>query len=120
LISGADTVIDVDDLQKHTVYPRDTTDYSETLEHFWAVLRTLSEQDKRLFLRFVTACSRPPMFGFRDLQPPFSIQITDEVDRLPTASTCMNLLRLPNFRDPDLLRERLLYALHANAGFEYS
>ncbi|KAA0185330.1 putative Ubiquitin protein ligase [Fasciolopsis buskii] len=120
LISGADTVIDIDDLRKHTVYPRDTADCDETLEHFWDVLRTLSEADKRLFLRFVTACSRPPMFGFRDLQPPFSIQVTNELDRLPTASTCMNLLRLPNIRDPDVLRERLLYALHANAGFEYS
>ncbi|CAL8100222.1 unnamed protein product [Calicophoron daubneyi] len=120
LISGADMVIDVDDLQKHTVYTNNSDDYAETLQHFWSVLRSFSEADKRSFLRFVTACSRPPMFGFRDLQPPFSIQITQELDRLPTASTCMNLLRLPNFRDPNLLRDRLLYALHANAGFEYS
>ncbi|CAH8435888.1 unnamed protein product [Dicrocoelium dendriticum] len=120
LISGANTVIDIDDLEKHTVYPNDASEHKETLEYFWTVLRSLSESDKRLFLRFVTACSRPPMFGFRDLQPPFSIQVTQELDRLPTASTCMNLLRLPDFRDPVLLRERLLYALHANAGFEYS
>ncbi|KAG5444561.1 Ubiquitin-protein ligase E3C [Clonorchis sinensis] len=120
LISGANTVIDVDDLEKHTVYLQNSSEFSETLKHFWSVLRDLSESDKRLFLRFVTACSRPPMFGFRDLQPPFSIQITQELDRLPTASTCMNLLRLPDFRDPVVLRERLLYALHANAGFEYS
>lgn len=120
LISGANTVIDIDDLERHTVYPNDANEHKETLTCFWTVLRSLSESDKRLFLRFVTACSRPPMFGFRDLQPPFSIQVTRELDRLPTASTCMNLLRLPDFRDPVLLRDRLLYALHANAGFEYS
>ncbi|KAA3677891.1 ubiquitin-protein ligase E3 C, partial [Paragonimus westermani] len=143
LISGADTVIDIDDLRHHTVYtngllvhtctplilsvpsirfrrqPPDSAEFHETLDHFWSVLKDLSEADKRLFLRFVTACSRPPMFGFRDLQPPFSIQITQEHERLPTASTCMNLLRLPDYRDAKLLRERLLYSLHANAGFEY-
>ncbi|KAF7258634.1 hypothetical protein EG68_04418, partial [Paragonimus skrjabini miyazakii] len=119
LISGADTVIDIDDLRNHTVYTNDSAEFHETLDHFWSVLKDLSEADKRLFLRFVTACSRPPMFGFRDLQPPFSIQITQEHERLPTASTCMNLLRLPDYRDAKLLRERLLYSLHANAGFEY-
>ncbi|KAF5398030.1 hypothetical protein PHET_08857, partial [Paragonimus heterotremus] len=119
LISGADTVIDIDDLKHHTVYTNDSAEFHETLDHFWSVLKDLSEADKRLFLRFVTACSRPPMFGFRDLQPPFSIQITQEHERLPTASTCMNLLRLPDYRDAKLLRERLLYSLHANAGFEY-
>ncbi|VEL40100.1 unnamed protein product [Protopolystoma xenopodis] len=92
----------------------------DTLDAFWSVVGSLSEADKRALLRFVTACSRPPMFGFRDLQPPFTIQVTDQTDRLPTSSTCVNLLKLPDFREPGLLRERLLYAIRANAGFEYS
>uniref|UniRef100_A0A5K4F0J4 HECT-type E3 ubiquitin transferase n=1 Tax=Schistosoma mansoni TaxID=6183 RepID=A0A5K4F0J4_SCHMA len=119
LISGADMVIDVDDLRQHTFYIGNSINYTETLDCFWLVLKNFNESDKRSFLRFVTACSRPPMFGFRDLQPPFSIQITDEIERLPTASTCTNLLKLPNFRNIHILRERLLYALNANAGFEY-
>ncbi|CAH8559716.1 unnamed protein product [Schistosoma turkestanicum] len=119
LISGADMVIDVDDLKKHTYYFGNSSTYTETLNSFWSVLKNFSESNKRLFLRFVTACSRPPMFGFSELQPPFSIQITEEIERLPTASTCTNLLRLPNFRDEKLLHDRLLYALNANAGFEY-
>ncbi|RTG87630.1 ubiquitin-protein ligase E3 C, partial [Schistosoma bovis] len=119
LISGADMVIDVNDLKQHTFYIGNSLNYTETLDCFWSVLHNFSESDKRSFLRFVTACSRPPMFGFRELQPPFSIQITDEIERLPTASTCTNLLKLPNFRNIKLLRERLLYALNANAGFEY-
>lgn len=120
LISGADMIIDVDDLKMHTIYIGNSAEYTETLNCFWSVLRNLPESDKRSFLRFVTACSRPPMFGFRDLQPPFAIQIIQETERLPTASTCMNLLRLPDFQDVNLLRDRLLYALNANAGFEYS
>jgi hypothetical protein len=43
-----------------------------------------------------------------------------DVDRLPTASTCSNTLKLPNFRRTATLREKLLYAIKAGAGFELS
>lgn len=41
-------------------------------------------------------------------------------DRLPTASTCFNLLKLPNYTRKAVLKEKLKYALSANAGFELS
>jgi hypothetical protein len=40
--------------------------------------------------------------------------------RLPTASTCFNLLKLPVYATRARLQERLLYAIRANAGFELS
>ena len=45
---------------------------------------------------------------------------TDEEGRLPTAATCMNLLKLPPYDDVETLRERLTYAIEAGAGFELS
>ncbi|KAL7057662.1 hypothetical protein AAHC03_016370 [Spirometra sp. Aus1] len=122
LISGADTDISVEDLKQHTVYvgSLENPDYQKTVDDFWSLLNTFSESQKRGLLRFATACSRPPMFGFRDLQPPFSIQIVPDITRLPTSSTCMNLLKLPAYADKAVLQERLLYALNSNAGFEYS
>ena len=39
---------------------------------------------------------------------------------LPTASTCMNLLKLPNYRNKELMRKKLLAAIEAGAGFELS
>lgn len=60
------------------------------------------------------------MFGFVYLQPKFTIQITEETERLPSSSTCINLLRLPDFQDSEIIKQRLLYAMNANAGFEYS
>ncbi len=56
----------------------------------------------------------------QDLEPPFTIQMVSDTDRLPTASTCMNLLKLPAYQDPEALSSKLLYALNSNAGFEYS
>merc|ERR1711994_1068399 len=93
----------------------------ETIVNFWQVVRGFTEEQKRKLLKFVTSCSRPPLLGFKELCPPFCIQnVGAELDRLPTASTCMNLLKLPEFRDEITLRTKLLYAIEADAGFELS
>ncbi|KAF4522642.1 hypothetical protein B566_EDAN011041 [Ephemera danica] len=55
-----------------------------------------------------------------ELHPPFCVQHAGTPDRLPTASTCMNLLKLPEFLDEETLRAKLLYAIQAEAGFELS
>ena len=44
----------------------------------------------------------------------------DPVHRLPTASTCFNLLKLPNYQKKATLREKLRYAIKCNTGFELS
>ena len=58
----------------------------------------------------------------QDLVPPFGIQCVSGEDegRLPTASTCMNLLKLPDTKELSQMREKLLYAVHSGAGFELS
>lgn len=78
------------------------------------------------------ALLHPSAGGFRHLHPPFTIHRVDcgasllvamggkDVDRLPTASTCTNTLKLPNFRRTATLREKLVYAIKAGAGFELS
>jgi hypothetical protein len=43
-----------------------------------------------------------------------------DVERLPSASTCYNMLKLPNYRRASTLREKLLYAIGSGAGFELS
>ena len=44
----------------------------------------------------------------------------DPVNRLPTASTCFNLLKLPNYQKKGTLRDKLRYAINCNTGFELS
>ncbi|KAK6044738.1 HECT-domain protein [Cooperia oncophora] len=96
-------------------------------------------------VKFVTSCSRPPLLGFSYLEPPFSIrcvEVSDDQDqgdtlgsvvrgflalkksqsssRLPTASTCFNLLKLPNYNKKSVLLSKLRYAIHSETGFELS
>jgi len=56
----------------------------------------------------------------QELYPPFCIQKVSSSDRLPTASTCMNLLKMPVFKDYETLKTKLLYAIQSGAGFELS
>ena len=51
---------------------------------------------------------------------PFAALGGSDVDRLPTASTCYNMLKLPDYRRGATLRKKLLYAISANAGFDLS
>lgn len=120
LISGAQVPVDVEDLKQHTVYAGGYTQEHPTILAFWQVVEDFSDIQKRQLLKFVTSCSRPPLLGFKELEPPFCVQHAGSSDRLPTASTCMNLLKLPEFPDANTLRDKLLYAIQAGAGFELS
>lgn len=121
LISGAEIPVDVDDLMKHTKYGGDYSCEHKTIKMFWKVIRTFDDDERRQLLKFVTSCSRPPLLGFKDLDPLFSIQNSgDDLNRLVTASTCLNLLKLPAYNDENQLREKLLYAIQSGVGFELS
>ncbi|KZC14784.1 Ubiquitin-protein ligase E3C [Dufourea novaeangliae] len=120
LISGAQIPVDVNDLKLHTNYTGGYASDHPTITAFWKVVNEFNDQQKRQLLKFVTSCSRPPLLGFKELDPPFCIQQAGSVDHLPTSSTCMNLLKLPEFPDEKILREKLLYAIQAGAGFELS
>ncbi|XP_054278815.1 ubiquitin-protein ligase E3C-like [Macrosteles quadrilineatus] len=120
LISGAEIPVDVHDLQLHTNYTGGYTAEHPTIKMFWTAVSDFDDIQRRQLLKFVTSCSRPPLLGFKELDPPFCIQHAGVADRLPTASTCMNLLKLPEFKSETLLRDKLLYAIQSGSGFELS
>ncbi|KAG8297041.1 Ubiquitin-protein ligase E3C [Homalodisca vitripennis] len=91
-----------------------------TIKMFWTTVSEFNDIQRRQLLKFVTSCSRPPLLGFKELDPPFCIQHAGVADRLPSASTCMNLLKLPEFKSESLLKDKLLYAIQSGAGFELS
>ena len=86
-----------------------------TVRDFWAVVR-------RRLLEFVTASDRVPVGGVRNIQ--FVVQRNGDEpgDRghLPTAYTCYGTLLLPEYRDREVLRERLAMALENAQGFGFA
>ncbi|MGH0146443.1 UNVERIFIED_CONTAM: hypothetical protein FKN15_008275 [Acipenser sinensis] len=146
LVSGDNAEIDLEDLKKHTVYYGGFHSSHRVIIWLWDIMANDFTSDERaMFLKFVTSCSRPPLLGFAYLKPPFSIrcvEVSDDQDtgdtlgsvlrgfftirkkepggRLPTSSTCFNLLKLPNYSKKSILRDKLRYAISMNTGFELS
>ncbi|CAH2073384.1 unnamed protein product, partial [Iphiclides podalirius] len=146
LVSGDNVPLDLRDLRRHTQYYGGFHDSHRVVCWLWDVLqRDFSEQERAMFLKFVTSCSKPPVLGFAHLKPPFSIRCVevgddedtgdtigsvirgfftirkkDPLNRLPTSSTCFNLLKLPNYQKRSTLRDKLRYAVNSNTGFELS
>ncbi|KAL2315205.1 Ubiquitin-protein ligase E3 [Schizosaccharomyces pombe] len=121
LVGGDPVPIDIDDLRRHTVYAGGYEPNSPTIVLFWEVLREFEEEDKRSFVKFVTSVARPPILGFKALMPSFCIRVNGEDEtRLPTASTCVNLLKLPMYSTKQTLRDKLLTAVRSGVGFGFS
>ncbi|ORX47515.1 HECT-domain-containing protein [Hesseltinella vesiculosa] len=120
LMGGAAVPIDLGDLRRNTTYASyDDTD--PTIQYLWQALNEFSNNDRMKFVKFVTSCARPPILGFKELQPPLCIRKAgDDETRLPTSSTCVNLLKLPAYTSYQVLKEKLLYSINAHAGFDLS
>ena len=120
LISGGGRNIDLEDLEKNTIYGG-FEESEQTIRDFWQVLLEFEPEQRLNFIKFVTSVPRGPLQGFGSLNPKFGIRNSgSEKERLPTASTCVNLLKLPDYRNKALLKEKLLYAINSGARFDLS
>ena len=122
LISGSQSGLSIEDLKRYTRYSGGYLFVDRHITRFWSVFEELSKEDQALLLKFVTSCERPPSLGFASLQPPFTIQKVECTDdqRLPTASTCFNILKLPTYSSSKIMKEKLLQSIRARAGFDLS
>lgn len=121
LLGGVNAPVDVQDLRAHTQYGGLYDNDEPTIQAFWKVLEDFDQEQRRLFLRFVTSCSRPPLLGFKQLNPLFAIRDAgSDEHRLPTSSTCVNLLKLPRYTSERKLHDKLLQAISSGAGFDLS
>jgi len=122
LISGS-AVVDVADLRAHTRYTGGYTSFDRQVKRFWRVAEALDAPQRALLLKFATSCERAPPLGFGSLHPRFCLQrvpIRADGDKLPTAATCFNTLKLPTYSSEKVLRAKLLLAITSGAGFEMS
>ncbi|KAF7719935.1 Uncharacterized protein PECH_005792 [Penicillium ucsense] len=126
LVSGETGDIDVEDLRRNTQYGGvyaigDDNQEHPTIQLFWKVMREMNNEERQKVIRFVTSTPRAPLLGFSHLNPHFSIRdSSDDQERLPSTSTCVNLLKLPRYSTAEILRNKLLYAVSSGAGFDLS
>ncbi|KAK3316112.1 hypothetical protein B0H66DRAFT_278525 [Apodospora peruviana] len=113
--------IDVLELKRYTRYVGWDASH-RTVRDFWSIVRRYDEDMKRKLLEFVTASDRVPVGGIKNMM--FIIQKNGSEDepggRLPTSYTCYGTLLLPEYKDKEMLRERLAMALENAQGFGFA
>ena len=85
----------------------------------------MSAEERSKLLDFCTGSTRAPATGFSDLigysgnQQSFRLQMVDgDTDRLPSAATCFNTLRMPAYESEEQLKARLMTAINGAQGFD--
>ncbi|KAG5498603.1 hypothetical protein JKF63_02889 [Porcisia hertigi] len=125
LFGGDETgQIDLEDWKENTVYNQPEDKDTPPVRLFWDVVESLSREQQRQLLKFVTSMTRPPLLGFRFLAPPFKVQLltlnASGPDHLPSAATCFSTLKLPPYKDFATARAKIIAAIEESVTFEFS
>ncbi|KAE8617132.1 hypothetical protein XENTR_v10008991 [Xenopus tropicalis] len=103
--------ISVDVLKKVVRY-REVDEQHQLVQWFWQTLEEFSNEERVLFMRFVSGRSRLPA-NTADISQRFQIMKVDRPhDSLPTSQTCFFQLRLPPYSSQPVMAERLRYAIN--------
>ena len=81
---------------------------NERKERFWKVIESFSNEDKSLFLKFVTGRKR--LASGENMEV---VLFEDENDdsSLPTAATWGNYIRIPHYATEEIMSEKILTAI---------
>jgi hypothetical protein len=113
--------IDIGELKRYTRYVGWDASH-RTVKDFWSIVRRFDDTMKRKLLEFVTASDRVPVGGVKNIM--FILQKNGSEDepngRLPTSYTCYGTLLLPEYKDKEMLKERLAMALENAQGFGFA
>jgi len=111
MVCGSPSV-DVDLLKKCTRYDG-ISESEELTQRFWRILRSMSEQEKRMFLKFVWGRSRLPLTEAQFTQQFRLTRLSHSSPdiALPVSHTCFFQLDLPSYSTEAILRSKLMYAI---------
>jgi ubiquitin-protein ligase E3 A len=116
LLLCGNPVLNFQDLEKGANYEDGYTASSTAIRNFWQICHEFSEEEKRMFLKFVSGSDRSPIDGLSKLKFVISKNGSDD-QRLPSAHTCFNHLLLPDYSSIDVMREKIKYAMTQSEGF---
>ncbi|PRP85237.1 hypothetical protein PROFUN_07007 [Planoprotostelium fungivorum] len=113
--------------RENTFY-RGYTASDDVIRWFWETVEEMSQDERVLLLRFSTGCGSVPAGGFVNLvgaQGPQKFTVSKVKhdggeSRLPSASTCFNLLKLPEYKTAEEVKKNVLIAVrYGSEGFGF-
>ncbi|OQR97790.1 HECT E3 ubiquitin ligase [Achlya hypogyna] len=107
-----------EEIAAHMVCDHGYSSDSRAIRWLIQILCELSPAEQRLFVRFVTGSHRLPLGGLAKLSPSLTVvrKLSPDDghgndDILPSASTCTNYLKLPDYSSLDIMRTKLCYCI---------
>lgn len=102
-----------EELEKKTTYKGEYWRQHGVISWFWEVFHSLTTEEKKNFVRFLTGSSKIPINGLEmTIQPqPYGD------DYLPVAHTCFNILDLPRYTCKEALETKLKLAIQSEGFF---
>ena len=128
ILGNSRKAIDVQDWRKNTAYAGILHQGHRIVDWFWKFVEYLAEEERSLLLQFVSGRIGAPSGGFKTLSEqgskcPFTIRSYADLSTqgLPVASTCFNMLTIPNYSDEGIFREKLLISIRCGSkGFTFT
>jgi len=113
LVIEGEQDIDINLWKENTVIKNMGFDIKNYIESFWNIIHQFSTEEKQKLLCFTIGTTTLPATGFKDLNPPFTLVITNtaDEDKLPTSHTCFHMLLIPRYSSEEKLKNKLLLAI---------
>ncbi|CAH1119370.1 unnamed protein product, partial [Phaedon cochleariae] len=97
---------------KKIVRYRELDENHHLVQWLWNILENFTDNERVLFMRFVSGRSRLPA-NLADLSQRFQVmKVEKAVNGLPTAQTCFFQLRLPPYTSQEIMAEKLRYSIN--------
>ncbi|XP_030207028.1 probable E3 ubiquitin-protein ligase HERC4 [Gadus morhua] len=110
LLKGEE-IFNWDDLRQNAKY-QGCTSNDEVIQNFWIVLAEFSVEQKKDFLKFLSGTDRIPKVRSSTIKIIIKLSCYPEPELYyPMAATCYWTLILPNYRNIQTLRQKLLHAV---------
>eukprot|EP00891_Asterochloris_glomerata_P000940 jgi/Astpho2/940/e_gw1.00016.169.1_t len=115
-------ILDFEALQANARYDGGYSAEHRVVKWLWEIVRSFSQDEKRMFLKFFTGSDRAPIGGLGNLRCVIQRDGTDS-NKLPTSHTCFNVLLckypgcLPSYKNRDKMAERISLAIMNSEGF---
>ena len=104
--------LDIQLLRENTLYESYEAN-SKTILDFWKALESFNEEEKSLYLKFVSGRARlPDIRGINYLHKIQKLNKRNPDNYMPTSTTCYFTLSLPPYSSYEILRDKLRYAIH--------
>lgn len=122
ILIGGISKVDIDDMKSNTEYQGGYSPSHTVIIWFWEIIESMSQEDLRLLLQFITGTHKVPIGGFAHLygsNGPQKMAISKiSKNGLPAAHSCFNRLDLPEYASKDTLKNNLYYAIKETRGFD--